>query len=654
MNRQASAFPFRSLLLATALLAVPAAGAAAQGMAPEAFPPAAVPPPEASNEPPLEPLAAPGDAPQAANATVPYEVTLTGVEDDGLSDTLEAASSLFGLREDPPPSILGLERRAAADRDRLQAALRSAGYYDARLDIAVDAESQPARVTVAVEPGPAYRFKTITLRNAEGTGLPGEPIDPAALGLRAGEQARAPQVISAQSDLLARLTGQGFGFAEVTDREVVVDHSDRTMDVAYTVKVGPRVRYGAVRVEGATDVDEDLIRGRLPWRTGDIHDPKQLDTARQRIAQLEVFDTVRVALAPEPGPDGVTPVIVTVAERKRRFLGLAATYSTADGIGGQAYWGHRNLFGGAEQFRVSVEVGRLAGESGSGNSDGERSSLDLPDLRFGVSFRKPDFLANRQSLLLNFQVASEQPPAYDLVGTTLSAGLERVVTEQLTLSYGVTSEASRILTTDRTYRTALIGAPVGLTWQGTDDLLNPTRGERASIELAPWFPAGGDSVSSFVSARLNGSVYHDISGDGRYVAAARVGFGSIIGASLDEIPPNHRFYAGGGGSVRGYAFQKAGPRDRADNPTGGRSLFEAGLELRIKVTESIGIVPFLDAGTVYDSTLPNLGQPLRFGAGLGLRYYTAFGPLRVDVGVPLNPDEDDDRWQLYLSLGQAF
>ncbi|CAO3421946.1 Outer membrane component of TAM transport system [Azospirillum doebereinerae] len=574
---------------------------------------------------------------------------LTGVEDDGLRDTLNAASTLVELKGDPPPSIIGLERRADTDRERLQAALRSAGYYDARLDIRVDGAVQPAKVAVAVTPGPIYHFKTVRVTAANGGALPSD-VSTDGLGLTAGEPALAQKVLDGESAMLDRLGHRGYAFAKVADRQVVVDHSDRSMDVAYAITVGPLVRYGATRIEGLDRVDEELVRGRLGWREGGVHDPAVLDRARQDVAKLEAFDTVRVRLAEEPGPDGVTPVIVTVAERKRRFIGAGVNYSTQDGVGATAYWGHRNLFGGAEQLRVGVEVGRVAGSSGGTSSKGN----DLPDLRFSVNFRKPDFLAVKQSLVMSFQVVNDQPPAYSRVATELTGKLERQINDQLTVSYGVTGERGRVKTEDRTYQTSYVGVPLGAAWNGTDDLLNPTKGERASLQVTPWFPAGGDSRSPFTAIQLNGSYYYDMAKDGRYVAAARVGVGSIVGASLSDISPDHRFYAGGGGSVRGYGFQKAGPRDRFDDPSGGRSLLELGAEVRIKVTDTIGVVPFVDAGTVYDSAYPDFSEPLRIGAGLGMRYYTDFGPLRVDVGIPLNAPSGDARWQLYLSLGQAF
>ncbi|WP_372396827.1 BamA/TamA family outer membrane protein [Azospirillum sp. HJ39] len=636
--------PIAVPLVAALLLLGPAAAGRAQDSPPDA-------PPAASEVPQDE---------EARPAGLRYAVEFTGIEDDGLRGTLNDASTLVELKDDAPPSLIGLERRADSDRDRLQTALRSAGYYDARLDIRIDDQSTtgaqpagndapPVKVTVAVTPGPLYHIKTVNVRGAGGSGLPAE-VATDDLGLAAGAPAVAQKVLDAESELIGRLARRGYAFAKAADREVVVDHSDRTMDVAYTVDPGPLTRYGATRIEGLEKVDEDLVRGRLAWKEGQVYDPGATDRARQDIAALQVFDTVRVRMADEPGPDGVTPVVVTVGERKRRFIGGGVTFSTEDGLGTNAYWGHRNLFGGAEQLRVGVDVGRVAGSSGGSSSTGN----DLPDLRFSVNFRKPDFLAVKQSLLVNFAVVNDQPPAYSRVASELTVKLERPLTDQLTVSYGVSGERGRVKTEDTTYQTAFIGVPLGAAWNGTDNLLNPTSGQRASLQITPWFPMGGDTKSPFTSVLLNGSTYHDLGNEGRYVAAARIGVGSILGTSLSDIPPDHRFYAGGGGSVRGYGFQKAGPRDRYDDPVGGRSLLEIGAELRIKVTESIGVVPFVDAGTVYDKAYPDFSEPLRIGAGVGLRYYTDFGPLRVDVGIPLNPASGDARWQLYLSLGQAF
>lgn len=634
MIRRASASRLAVLLLT---------GALASLAGPEARAQESVPPPAEDT---------PAEAEATAGPTVPYEVEITGVGDSALDTVLRETSTLVSLQNDPPPSVLGLERRAADDRERLETALRSEGYYDATLNIRVDADQQPAKVTVAVTPGPPYHFRTITIKSADAAPLPGAPITPEDIGLTPGARARAPLVVDAQSALLRILSDRGHPFATVAERRVVVNHDDRGMDVTYTVDPGPLVLFGATRIEGLKDVDEELILGRLPWSRGQVYDAALLERARTQIAALGVFDTVNVRLADQPGPGGATPVTVTLTERKFRFIGASVFYSSTDGFGGGAYWGNRNLFGGAEQLRLGVDIGRVAGSNGSGSLRGRE--LDLPDLRFSASFRKPDFLATRQSLLADFQVASEQLPAYDRVASILSAGLERQWTDQLKSSISVRGERGRVRSNTQEFQTAFIGVPVGVAWDGSNSLLNPTKGYRVSFQGTPWFPFGGDTDTQFTTLQINASAYHDFTEDGRYVAAARIGLGGTAGGSLAQIPPDHRFYAGGGGSVRGFGFQKAGPRDVYGDPIGGLSLFEAGLELRIKVTETIGIVPFVDAGTVYESAFPDFKQPLRVGTGIGLRYYTDFAPLRVDVGFPVNPEPGDAKWQLYISLGQAF
>ena len=201
--------------------------------------------------------------------------------------------------------------------------------------------------------------------------------------------------------------------------------------------------------------------------------------------------------------------------------------------------------------------------------------------------------------------------------------------------------------------TYFIGARPGLvTFDASDDLLDPRRGYRLGGRLSPELSLQ-DGAFGYVRAQIDGSAYIPV-GD-RLTVAGRVRLGTIVGASADRIAPTRRFYAGGGGSVRGYAFQAIGPRDLNNDPVGGRSLGEISLEARYRFgsMNQFGIVPFIDAGTISSEPLPTVSE-LRVGAGLGFRYYSNFGPIRVDVGTPLNPQVGDSRIGVYVSLGQAF
>ena len=149
---------------------------------------------------------------------------------------------------------------------------------------------------------------------------------------------------------------------------------------------------------------------------------------------------------------------------------------------------------------------------------------------------------------------------------------------------------------------------------------------------------------------VDGSVYYPVGES--FVIAGRARVGSIFGIPRDELAPSRRFYAGGGGSVRGFGYQELGPRDANNVPLGGRSLAEFAVEGRYRFG-NYGVVAFVDAGQVYESQFPGFNE-LRFGVGVGGRVYTNFGPVRVDVATPIDRREGESQISVYVSIGQAF
>lgn len=585
-----------------------------------------------------------------------YRTEIRGAEEaPELERVVRDAAALFRLEDRPAPSPAGLRRRADSDRDVIGQAMRSLGYYDGVVAISVDAETDPAVAVIQLTPGPRYVFASVSVEGADGAPLPVEPPGGRELGLVEGEPALARAVVDAQATLVRAFTARGHRFARIPDRRVVVDHAARTMEVVYVVDPGPLVRFGETEVRGLERVDEGLVRGRIGWRPGDVYDPAVVDTTRRRLQELGAFTTTAVALPdepPRPQPDGtvVAPAAITLTERPRRFIGAGLQYTTADGFGGSFFWGHRNLLGGAEQLRLRADVQNFRPGA---VADPERARDEL-GARLGLQFRKPDVFAVRQSLVLETEVERERPRGYDRDGVTAIARLERQVTDRLQVTYGVLADASRtrrgVFEPQREF--LLAGLPLGLSYDGADDLLNPGRGYRLVLSSTPFYSIG--TGVPFLQNRVTGTAYLSVDADRRYVLAGRASLGSIAGGSERDVPADRLFYVGGGGSVRGYGFQQAGRLDAAGDPIGGRSLLELGVEMRMRVTESIGVVPFLDAGTVEDSSFPTLSEGLRYGVGVGLRYFTGFGPIRVDVATPLDRRREDSIVQLYISIGQAF
>ena len=226
------------------------------------------------------------------------------------------------------------------------------------------------------------------------------------------------------------------------------------------------------------------------------------------------------------------------------------------------------------------------------------------------------------------------------------------LSEEQTVSAGVEVEYARLTDSFNTdLETITVALPLEYVRDTRDSKLNPTTGTRLALLVEPGYEINGGST--FVKLRAEASAYRALDTEKRFVVAGRVAAGSIYGASLSAIPANRRFYAGGGGSVRGYGYQDIGPVDASGDPTGGLSFVETSGELRIGVTEKIGIVPFVDAGLVSPNTSFS-GSGFKVGAGVGLRYATPFGPLRIDVAVPLNKGPLDPDYGIYAGIGQAF
>ncbi|MGF1611019.1 MAG: autotransporter assembly complex family protein, partial [Kiloniellales bacterium] len=460
--------------------------------------------------------------------------------------------------------------------------------------------------------------------------------------------ARAPAIVEAQRRLLRQLSNSGYPLAEVSNRRAVVDHAATTMTVELQVAAGPRATFGATTIEGLSEVKDDYVRDLLHWQHGALYDQRQVEAARLALSQSDLFSSIRIAHAETVEADGSLPMAVTLAEREHRTLGAGASFSTSEGPGGQIYWEHRNLFGRNEQLRLSLRAALI-----------ERSAR--------ANFRRPHYLQLDQALLAETEFAQRTTDAFDEDSARGFVGLERKIDETWSVSGGVAIEFAKLTESDlkagtdeevtRNFR--LYSTPLGVRRDTSNSLLNPTEGTKLNLALTPYvgtlrdFGAFEESLL-FLASELSGSAYLSLDAEDRIVLAGRGRIGSIVGASTETLPANKRFYSGGGGSVRGYEFQSIGPEDARGDPTGGRSVMEGGGEIRIRVTEDIGVVPFVEGGIIGEEAFVDFEERFLWAAGLGLRYYTAVGPLRLDVAFPINGRDKDDLFQFYISLGQAF
>ncbi|QIB32413.1 autotransporter assembly complex protein TamA [Ancylobacter pratisalsi] len=594
---------------------------------------------------------------------VPYALTINVHGDSDLRKAIEAASNLETLKQRDPSGAAGLVRRALADQRDLTAALYSAGYYAGivRITIAGNAPDAPnifqiveaahARghvpIVVDIEPGQQFHFGEVRLLDAK-TGRPlADSPTFRALRMVPGEPALATQIVRAEGIIVDYYRQSGHPFVHVVDRDIVADHATHKLDVTMRVDTGPRATFGRFTVSGADFLTPNFIEDRIEIPPGTPYSPEVLNRLRRRLLTYESIGGVRINEASKLDSDGTLPIEIVVTGRKPRYFGFSATYSSTDGSLADVFWGHRNLFGGGETLRLDAQV------SWFGEKPDAVPDADPFGYKLSASFMKPGIYTAQDDLLANAAVLREVTNAYVREAVTFLAGVRHRFNDQLSLQVSLDLEQSRVEDSTGTRDYSIIGIPFYMNYDSTDNELDPSRGIRFSGTVEPYAYLG-EAGAGTTMVDMSFSTYHAFDEEKRYILAGRVSGGSVIGASnIYDVPPQRRFYVGGGGTVRGYDYQSISPRDADDIIIGGLSYFVASAEARIRVTDTIGIVPFVDMGAAFSSATPDF-DGLKYSAGIGLRYYTAVGPLRLDLAFPINPGPDDGDFGLYVSLGQAF
>jgi translocation and assembly module TamA len=577
---------------------------------------------------------------------LPYTVAFTvSGGDRRLERQLRAASSLVERQKSPASGLVGLIARARQDMSRFVAVLYEHALYGAEVFITIDGRpietldpfvtvtTRPVPVTITIVPGPPFVFGTV---NAA-------PLPPALtlydLGLVPGATAGSAVILRAETRIADGWRQHGHPLVAVFPRDTVADHRTNTLDVAISVDPGPQAVFGRVMVDGAAAVRPDLVVARSGIEPGVLFSSTITRRAETRLRELGVFESVRILPADYLDPDGSIPVTIVVVERKPRVIGGSVNYSNTEGLGLEVFWRHRNLFGGAEQLQLTASVSRLL----AGAFD--------PDYRLAGTFRKPAVIGPMTDLTLRLEGYRETTDAYRVTAVEAEVGLFQTFSDTLTGSIDLEVERSETVAAMETEDHLVTTLTGKLHWDTRDNRLDPTKGINALFSGAPAY----DFIENapFATFSTDVSAYRAFGEGDRFVLAGRVAVATLVVDDIDNVAPNRRLYAGGAGSVRGYAYQNIGPRDINGDPTGGRSSLIMSAELRYRLNEQFGLVAFVDAGNANESILPTLDN-LKFGVGGGVRYLTPVGPIRLDVAVPLQPESGDPSVAVYVGIGQAF
>lgn len=602
--------------------------------------------------------------------------TADGKKDSDAAQALQDASATYRLRQEPPPDGEGLARRLQADINPMLDALWGLGRYNAEIDVTIDgiavtldeaglaaaarrAESFRNRavipVKVAARLGPMFKLRAVHVDYPHGDAANGLPRR--AFALKPGDPAISADLRAAQVKLIDWFRSNGHPLARIADVKATVDHAAAAMDLRLRVETGPKAGIGTVTISGDKDVDPRVVATHVHLREGEPYSPERLALAKTSIAKIPAIGGIRIREGDRLDANGNVPIFIDVTERLKHAAGFSARYSTIDGPGVSAYYEDRNLFGGAERLRLEASASLLQRVDGSSYSN--FSDLRASDFgaRFTATFIKPGLYGTPNDLLVEATAFRERVGNSDLGGYTNDAvrgtiGVVHRFSETASVQAGLQVEQSQSYDVLGRVDATLIGFTASGRYDTTDNLLDPTRGVRLAAMVNAYPKLMGSTIDLY-EARLAGSAYYALDEEAKYVLAGRLAVGSLGGAPLASIPDSHRFFSGGGGSVRGFGFNTISPM-MFGQIIGGRSLIEGSAEVRVKVTPTIGIVPFIDFGTASSSSQPNFNDYVGYGAGIGLRYLTPVGPIRLDVATPLNPRPGDSRWAVYVSIGQAF
>jgi translocation and assembly module TamA len=593
------------------------------------------------------PEPAKGTAKAARDGTgdIRYSWTIEGLGPVGGQEELLKAfrqqSALEADRKDTA-NAAQVERRSRADADLLAQLLRSQGYYDAVVEPRTEGSDGQLRIVLAADPGPQYRFASVELPGLEAAGPEAAKLRDA-FAVKQGDPVIAQDVIAGGVALTQSLGELGFAGARIGEQDIEINHQTHLATLTLPVDPGPVARFGKIVVTGRPPFSAKHVGLIARFKPGDRFERSKVDDLRRALIQTSLVANADIQLVPADGGRTVD-LAVRLEPAPSHTIAGELGYGTGQGARIEASWTDRNFF--------NPEGGITL-----------RGVLGTQEQLAAVQFRRNNFMQRDQVLNLSVSAGHQRFDAYEARTVRLAGNIERqsnfIWQKKWTWTYG-----AELLGTDErgvfstagikdTRKFAIAALPLGAGYDGSDSLLDPSRGFRLSGRLSPELSAHGGRFT-YARVQLDASAYHPVSD--RVVAAGRVRFGTITGASVFDIAPSRRLYAGGGGSVRGYGYQQLGPKDVDGDPVGGRGLAEFGLEARIRLKQfggNFGIVPFFDGGTLTTRQMPDFTN-WRLAAGMGVRYYSSFGPIRVDLGVPLNRQKGDGPVAVTVSLGQAF
>lgn len=460
------------------------------------------------------------------------------------------------------------------------------------------------------------------------------------LKLKGAERFRDEDAQSDQQKLNEQLVNNGYPYS-VIERELTVKKDENRVDITWRIDSGPKSKFGGVVVKGNETVTSDMIFKQLAFKEGQTYERRLIDKSQQQLYALGIFRIATVKAILTQDKNSVIPVVIQIQE--------APKFTTKLGLG----------YGTEEKFRVSSDSRRLSFLGGARQLNLFLKHSQLEPYKAELQFIQPAFITPKTVFTTNLFIRKENEPGFSVQRKGGSASviqpiiryLDGSVTYLLEQVIQDTTDVSQAKTTEQGFEDLYNKSSIilGLRHDSSRPLFTPLRG-LLSIFTFKISGVGLNTAYDYLSALWDVRRYQTFSGK---VIAFRLKIGAITPYSENDfIPSEDRFYAGGSSSVRGWGRSLLGPLDAEGKPIGGNSLLEGSAEPRFPVLGPLSGVFFIDFGNVWLNSFTYRLDEIRYSWGVGLRYSTPIGPVRLDVAKPIFDDEN--RVQFYISVGHAF
>ena len=569
---------------------------------------------------------------------IDYTVEIQGVKDRALVRKMRSVSQLFQLKRRQASSLSALHFRAEADLPDIKKLLHSLGYFEAQVFFKFEEREREIGVQIVIDLGPLYTLGNYTLRlytDGKVNLLLNKKLSLKSIGIAANQPALSSKILEAELKALERLALFSYPLAKILKRSGIADGDTKKVDVTLTINTGPYARFGPLLIKGLTTTRRRLIEKKLDWKQGEPYKSLLVTATQDSLVKTGLFTSVLISHEERLNDEGLLPMRVEVTESKHHSLNVGVSYQTFFGPGLTFGWENRNISGMGRKLSIQGDATK-------------RSHSGLATLFL------PDFYKRGQNYIWQAQAMHEAITAYSQRTYNLVTRLERQFGRRFSSAAALKLE--RLLVTGSVNNGAflLFEVPLYARWSTANSVLNPTRGKTLDVRIVPTLSV--DAVRTYyLEQEMRFSSYLPLFDNPNCILAQKVTLGSIISPKLHLVPVPKRFFGGSEDDLRGYKYKTVSPLTKSGKPIGGRSAVFYSLEMRLRLGKWIGLVPFFDVGNVYATQFPAFDGKWAKSLGLGVRYFSFIGPIRLDVGFPLNRRKGvDPRYRILVSIGQAF